>query len=95
MCDRLDVKHGDIIYRQIYEDQHGEQVLWANTETRKLVSSVGHKYEAQDGEYLTDSDHPWNQSEKDYPVINYRNYFDLVGKVVIFPGTVNLIKKLH
>ena len=87
--DHLDVKHGDILYRWVHEDFHVEQVLWANTETRKFVSSVGHKYEVQDGEYLTDCDHPWNQTEKDYPVINYQNYFDLVGKVVMFPGTVN------
>ena len=94
--DHLDVKHGDILYRWVYEDHHVEQVLWANTETRKLVSSVGHKYSTQEGMYLCDSSHPWNQTEKDYPIVYYRNYHDLVGKVGRTFGIehfVNLIKK--
>lgn len=94
--DHLDVKHGDILYRWVHEDFHVEQVLWANTETRKIVHTVGHEYSTQEGTYLCDSSHPWNQTEKDYPIVHYRNYFDLVGKVARTFGIehfVNLIKK--
>lgn len=79
--DHLDVKHGDIAYRWVCEDGSKETLLWVDLENHKIIKSDGHRYRTQEGEYLVDDTHPWNQTEKDYPIIHHQNYFDLVGKL--------------
>lgn len=79
--DYLDVKHGDIIYRWVWEDGPREELLWVDLENRKIVQAVGYKYKSHECGYLCDDTHPWYQEGDDVPVIHYENHFDMVNKV--------------
>jgi len=77
----LDVKHGDIVYRWVWEDDSTEDLLWVDLENSKITQSTGYKYRTdRECEYVLDDTHPWNQLRHEYPIVHYTNYFDLVNK---------------
>lgn len=75
----LDMKHGDILYRWVYENSPDEELLWLDLINQRIVQSKGHIYEMDyEGMFLADSTHPWEMDENEFPTIHCTNYLELL-----------------